>query len=236
MYGHCRTSASLGYTRSGLARNAILTGRNYRGPILCVSTLRVPEGTKLMLETVLIAVLSSATVSTILVVFVNNYLKRLIDHEFIKRELDVRLTHENQKHVSQRILGEQVGVFTELVELAYRIKVILREGIEKERITEWDMSLRPLASHLTDSLFRYRYFLPADLFDPLHEFKHSVQDIAMVVDTLTREEFVFDSQAYAGARAGLTPKVETAIEQAERIQAVIREHSERLSGRQHGQA
>ncbi len=56
-----------------------------------------------MIESLLIAIVTSTTVTGILVLFVNSYLKKLVEHEFNKRQRKLELAFGHEKAFSERI-------------------------------------------------------------------------------------------------------------------------------------
>lgn len=149
-----------------------------------------------MLESILVAVFTSATATGIFVLFVNTYLKNLIKYEFRKREKRLDALIESSRIFSNAVAKEQVGLYPELAELMYRISVIMRKGIKKKNAIEWDITLRELSSQLTELLFKYRFYFSTELFEALHEFKHATQDTTMILDYLSRQDHIDDTVDY----------------------------------------
>lgn len=158
-------------------------------------------------ETLLISVLSSATVAALLVFFVRRYLGRQIDWQFKRRELEYEAELRRRAQVDAHYLTERLGIYPEIAQITYRLRKLVNDGMARAHISQWDDELPPLCGELTQGLVRWRYYLPPVLFSDLHDFKRAVQDVLVFYDIRTRPSEFGDDQAYAAALEQLRPTV-----------------------------
>jgi len=50
--------------------------------------------------------------------------------------------------------------------------------------------------HLTENLYKYRFFISEEIFEKLHRFKQISQDAIILRDTFTRDEKLFETEEY----------------------------------------
>jgi hypothetical protein len=147
-------------------------------------------------QQVLVSVGTSSLIVGGLGWFLKRYFERAIAHSFeialrkADGELKVLLTKQ------QFLTEKQLGIFPEILELTYRLKIVLYEGSQVDSAALWSASLRPLCAQLTEGLYKYRFFLPQETFEKVHQFKHVCQDALLLVDTLTREENITNASLY----------------------------------------
>ena len=170
---------------------------------------------------ILIAIITSAVVTGLLVFVIKQYIAKWFAHEFEKKNtmLDHRL--RTAEKVDTNFISHQLGIYPEVLELTYRIRNIIREGVRQEYAFDWDANLRPLCAQLTEDLYKFRFYLAEDVFEPLHEFKHIAQDAVLLVDTHTREKALFDQEAYSRRVSDFEGKVRDADELFSTIRELI---------------
>jgi len=150
-----------------------------------------------VIRDIFVGVLTSSIVAGLLIFFLKQYLVKWIDHEFAKRTTLLEHRLGIARKVDGRIVDAQLGVYPEIVELTYRLRNIIRDGMKENAGFKWDHALRPLTIQLTENMFKYRIFLPEELFEKLHEFKRIAQDAVLLVDVQTRDERLFDAESHA---------------------------------------
>ena len=159
-----------------------------------------------LLNTIMVAIISSATVTGLFVFIIKTYFEKRISHEFDKRNrlFDIQLKRLSQ--INDFMLDKELGIYPELSELVYRIRNTIKEGMTKDSPIQWSSALEPLCSLLRENMFKYKFFLDPKAFDELHEFKHLAQDFLLFLDIYTREDLVFDNEAYQAELAKLSRK------------------------------
>ncbi len=118
--------------------------------------------------------------------------KKRLDVYFSRLEASLAL---NQRAAEQQLVNE-CAVYPALSELIYRAKTScdrVKDTRELRYIGRND--LYEACGALTAQLWKYRIYLPPDLFKQIHEFKRVVQDINVLVDTLTRRKEGIDCTA-----------------------------------------
>lgn len=159
------------------------------------------------MQAIAVAVVSSTVVSGVLVFLVKKYLGDLIAYEFAKRTRHEQAISEQDSTRFNHMLETQFGIYPEIAELVYRLKVIMVKGLDKELAGDWSPELAPLCAHLTETLFKHRFFIPPEAFQKLHDFKRIAQDMMVVVDIHTREETLFDAALFSETKARIKPKI-----------------------------
>lgn len=144
----------------------------------------------------LASALSSASIMGIFVFIIKKYMGSMISLEFQKRLKTFDALLEMNKKTQDFSLDKQLGIIPEIHEVVYRLRNIIKEGLEKENAYDWDPTLRPLCAHLTENLYKYRIFLPENVFNSLHDYKHLAQDALLMIDISTRKDNVFDKVKY----------------------------------------
>lgn len=176
-----------------------------------------------ILKEILIAVLSSSVVLTIFVFALKKYIEHLISYEFDKKLQITSIDIRNLGKLKESLLDTHLAIYPEISELVYRLRNIMREGLEKSAAYEWDTDLRQLVLHLSENLYKYRLFLPDDIFDQLHEFKHIVQDALLLVDTRTRQNHIFNKNEYREAIGHFRAKYKRAEEICQSINLLLKQ-------------
>ena len=176
-----------------------------------------------ILKEILIAVLSSSVVLTVFVFALKKYLEHLISYEFDKKLKITSIDIRNLGKLKETLLDTHLAIYPEISELVYRLRNIMREGLNKSAAYKWDANLRPLALHLSENLYKYRLFLPEDIFDQLHEFKNITQDALLLVDTMTRQDQIFNKNKYREAIGQFGAKYTRAEELYQSINLLLRQ-------------
>jgi len=145
---------------------------------------------------ILTAIITSSLVSGLFLYIIKQYSAKWIANEFENRQLKLNYKIKKAEKVETNLLDKQLGIYPELIQLTYRLKNILHDGVQKKFAYEWDPNLRPLGARLTEDLYNYRFFIPSELFEMIHSFKHIVQDAILLVDMHTREDKAFDEDLY----------------------------------------
>lgn len=115
--------------------------------------------------------------------------ERWIDQRFSRLEGLASQRLALQADLARQFTEAQVGVYPALGELVYRAKAgadrARRAATNAELLNE---ELILACRELTDQLYRVRIYLPGDLFEALHAYKHDLQDLLVIGDILTRPE------------------------------------------------
>jgi len=168
-----------------------------------------------------IGLISSGVAVGLVLFFVRHYLSRLISYEFEKRSVSYSVSADRRARVADFLIDTQMGIYPEILELVYRLRNIMKEGIEHSGAHRWSADLRPLCAHLTENLYKYRLFLPQDQFDALHEFKQISQEALLLVDMQTRPDRLFDDDGYRQTLSVFEPRYERANALYEQIATVL---------------
>lgn len=142
--------------------------------------------------------ITSSVILGLSLFIIKKYFDKLISAEFDKR---IKLTNSRIEQVAKMsdfFLEKEVGIYPEILEITYRLKNIIRDGIKESHAYKWSPELRPLCVHLTENLFKYRLFISEEIFNALHKFKQISQDALIFYDMQTRDENLFNEKEYQG--------------------------------------
>jgi hypothetical protein len=128
----------------------------------------------------LVAVATSAGISTGVTLLLQAYLTKRIEHRFAlalekhKAELAIRMQTE------AGIITRRMEAYPKIVELCYRLRNMARDlivsGVPMTALSE---ELQVRAKELEDLVFRFRIDLESDqLFVPIHRFKNLIQQFS----------------------------------------------------------
>ena len=159
-------------------------------------------------ETILLAILTSATTVGLLGFLLRQYVQRWLDLRFKPAEHELQLRYDQQKRWSEKVIDGRAGVYPQLLATTYRLRQELDRSVEEEFASHWSPGIRELTYHLTQGMDEGRAFLPDEAFKPLHEYKHLCQDIVIELDRLTRPSAAKNSDAMAAARPALIERIE----------------------------
>ncbi|MCP5150857.1 MAG: hypothetical protein H6983_21475 [Ectothiorhodospiraceae bacterium] len=162
-----------------------------------------------LVEVLLTAIVSSATVSAVLVFALKRYLGGQIDWHFKRRELEYESARRSRDQISEHYLSQRLGIYPEISQLVYRLRNAVNDGMSRPHIAQWDDEFVTLCGELTDGLFRWEYFLPKPLFRQLHDFKRAVQNMLVFYDIRTRPDELDREQAYIEALDRMRPVAAT---------------------------
>ncbi len=118
-----------------------------------------------------------------------------IETYFIRLADSSKASIELEKQKESFLLSTRNSVYPEIVELVYRLRNTFRDGLLelKETASKADDRWRfnsfgfgePLYV-LTERLYKYRAFVPEEVFDSLHRFKRCLQDAAVILNRFDR--------------------------------------------------
>ena len=145
---------------------------------------------------IITALVSSSIVLGLFLFIAKRYFDGLLSNEFDKRGKLVRAKIDQAFKMSDFVLEKEIGVYPEILEITYRLRNIMRDGIKESLAYKWNPELRPLCTHLTENLYKYRLFLSEEIFNALHNFKQIAQDALVLYDIQTRQENLFDKEGY----------------------------------------
>jgi hypothetical protein len=148
------------------------------------------------LKGLLITLVNSSIIIGICSFLLKKYFEKWIYNEFEKRRRIGAIAIERLEKLSHIWLEKEIGIYPEIYEITYRLHNIIKDGITKPNAYSWDPNLRPLCTHLTENLYKYRIFLDDKMFNALHDFKRIVQDALMMIDISTRNDKVCDVTEY----------------------------------------
>lgn len=160
-----------------------------------------------VVETVLLAILTSATTVGLLAFLARQYFQRWLDLHFKPQEHELQLEYDQKKMWSEKVIDGRAGVYPQLLAITYKLRKELEGSIAQDSIATWSPEIGELTYHLTQALYEGRAFLPNEAFKPLHEYKHLCQFIAVELDRLTQPTAVTDKQAYEAAKPTLINKL-----------------------------
>jgi hypothetical protein len=179
-----------------------------------------------ILKEIAVALVTSTVISSILVWFIKQYFEKRLNYEFHMRESVFQKRIEHSNKIETQILDTKIGIYPELMELVYRLSVIMRDGITQDSAFKWGGDMRPLCAQLTEDLFKYRFFLDNELFDILHRFKHIAQDATLLVDIHTRPDKAFNKEEYDMDVQTFIKKQKEAEKLVEEVQRILKERIE----------
>ncbi len=88
-------------------------------------------------ETVLLAILTSATTVGLLVFFVRQYFQRWLDLHFKPTKHELQLKYDQQKMWSEKVIDGRAGVYPQLLAITYRLRQELDQSVGKKSATYW---------------------------------------------------------------------------------------------------
>ncbi|WP_340680366.1 hypothetical protein [Paraglaciecola sp.] len=162
--------------------------------------------------TIVISVMTSTVVVGLLAFLIKKYVGEAISYEFKQRFENDATVRKKEKERDKMFFEGRIGIYPELAEVTYRLRNIIVELPKSKFAYELNDELPVLSSHLTEFLFKYRFFLPQSLFLVLHDFKRVSQDTVLLLDVLTREEVIFDPQTIDKNSATLVKNAQKADE------------------------
>jgi len=116
-------------------------------------------------------------------------LKRIVDSRFLQLEKSLAERIELQAEITKQYVEIESGVYPNISEIVYRAKngadCIRKARTNIELINE---EIVFSCRELTEQLRRFRLYLPVDIFNDLHKYKHMLQDILVISDILTRPD------------------------------------------------
>jgi hypothetical protein len=166
---------------------------------------------------VLVSVITSSVVVGLMVFVVKKYVGEAIAYEFKRRGEDEALMRQREIKRTEELFKSQLGIFPEIAEVTYRLKVILTDEKKMVYAYEWNQELMPLCGHMTEMLFRYRLYLPDALFDKLHDLKRLGQDAMVIADVCSRGDNPFETERFAQEMA----RIALNAERVERLYAEV---------------
>jgi hypothetical protein len=125
--------------------------------------------------------LGSSGACTIVIYFAKQY----FDSHFkkVEKKLDI------QQKVALEYIGKESGVYPDLCELVYLGKTGSDQcRTAKTTVDLINNDLITSCREITDKLRRFRIYLPRDIFDELHQYKHLLQDLLVFSDYFTRPD------------------------------------------------
>ena len=177
-----------------------------------------------MLQHLFIAVISSSVVSGIFVFFIRSVLSKWLDQEFNKRHAELEQKIKTANKTEEMFRDARLGLYPQLIEVTYRLRNEMREAISSQSAIHWTGNVRQYSIQLTEDLFKYRMFLPNEIFELLHKFKHIAQDAVLLGDTFTRDDKIDDTEGYAKAIDNFHPKLEQANTLFDEIKRAVGSH------------
>lgn len=173
------------------------------------------------INTLITAIVASSLTTGILGFAFKTYIKRLMDNHFDRISRRDELSIQQMEKIQSAFLDKRIGIYPEIVELVHRLKNTLQHGKTTANAFEWDTDLAEMCGLLTERLYTWRYFLPKDLFEKLHDFKQICQDILVIIDYSTRKENITRSEQYLENIQKRYPKIEEAIALHDEIQDML---------------
>jgi len=132
-----------------------------------------------------ISLLLSLGIIGVLAFAFREYLKRYIDYVFKKRESEIVFSNT----VDIEMLKSFVPIFSEIIELIYKMRNYARDTLERESpVTNARELYTDCCTLFMERLYKYRAFLDRDVFALLHRFKRHNQDFLMLLDVSDRTE------------------------------------------------
>jgi hypothetical protein len=113
------------------------------------------------------------------------YIKRYVDFIFKRKEIGLDFEKEKNKEVFRNALP----MLREIGELVYRMRNYSRDILENNApLSTSQVLYSDLCSILREKLFVYRAFLRKPLWEKVHQFKRTNQDILLLIDIGLRED------------------------------------------------
>lgn len=129
---------------------------------------------------------TAAVVGSILIL-VRYTVRKTIDERFSHLEKTLGAQLELQTAIAKRYTESEIGVYPTISELIYRAKLgadRVRQAKTNAELFNEDLLFS--CRELTEQLRHFRLYLPPEIFDSLHSYKHLLQDLLVIGDILTR--------------------------------------------------
>ena len=150
-----------------------------------------------LIQSVSVAVVTSAVTISLLVFLVREYIRKLLDYEFSKRKTKFDEEEKSKSEMQSITDNKRYGIYPEILEIVYRIRNIAKEAIDIKNPYVWDKTgFSELTYLLTEGLYRYRAFLKKETFDDLHMFKQRSQEFLIMSDYSDRPHLVEEHLDY----------------------------------------
>lgn len=176
-----------------------------------------------LIKELIVNLIGSSFILALFLFISKKYFEKWISVEFDKRAKISSSKIDQSFKVSNDILQKETGIYPEILEVTYRLRNIMRDGMVRSHAYDWNPELKPLCAHLTENLFKYRLFISEEIFDALHRFKQVAQDALIFYDVQTRDEKLFDIEEYRKRLKEFQPKYKEADELYALILKLIRQ-------------
>lgn len=175
------------------------------------------------IKELIVNLIGSSFILGLFLFITKKYFEKWISAEFDRRAKISSSRIDQAFKVSGNILEKETGIYPEILEVTYRLRNIMRDGLTRSHAYDWNPELKPLCAHLTENLFKYRLFISEEIFDALHRFKQITQDALIFYDVQTRDEKLFDTEEYRRKLEEFRPKYKEADELYALILKLIRQ-------------
>jgi hypothetical protein len=138
---------------------------------------------------IIISIISSSITAALIIFVFKEGFKQWWAYRLKKKQIVFHKEVEYEFFARTSSYEKTTNIYTEIIELVYRIKNIALQASKSDNRFAWDnQAFSAYCYHLTDSLYKYRLFLTGDTFDHLHKFKHQAQDFRVLSDITDRPE------------------------------------------------
>jgi len=144
---------------------------------------------ELSIEQIFTSLITSSVTAVVVVFLVKKMIERSIDSAFNRAEKKQSAIVDMKIEAGSSIFEKEISIFPEMMEVIYRCRNVARECTnESTRNIKVIKDFNGYKIHLTENLYKYRLFLPEQIFKKLHDFKIEIQEIGVLLDQLTRSK------------------------------------------------
>lgn len=158
-------------------------------------------------------------------------LTKRIDQHFERLNALAETQVELQRKAAETHIDQELAIYPALSQLVYQAK--LGANLARDATTCFQIASPELVSacrDLTTQLVKFRLYLSPELFKLVHEYKHSIQDIIVMADVLTRPRSQDDLSIPENAKHKLDHLISRIDKQCEEIVTALQFRMTRLRG------
>ncbi len=174
------------------------------------------------LKLFLTSFLSSSIVIGLFVFLTKKIISKEVELIFTKKNMITNHDVERSFKYDDIITDTCFGIYPEMLEMAYRIKRSFDNSINEDLAIKWKSDIKQLLVLFQENMIKYRAFIHNAIFDEMHLFKRSAQDIMIYYDILTREEFQFDINKNLEFRNEIVLKYNLLVNNFKKLEQIIR--------------
>ena len=126
-----------------------------------------------------------------------SYFSKRAEIKAIKHDLTEIKKQIEQKIATEEIVKKTIPAFQEILEAVYRFRNFIKNIKQTKKFGKKEYNDIELYTHsFSENLYKYKLFLHEDIFDNLHTFKRTMQNLFIHIDVITRDLKEEDKEKY----------------------------------------